>query len=53
MAREGRAAGKSILDATIEASQVRFRPILMTSVTFILGVVPLILVTCSPESGQS
>ncbi len=41
MAREGRAAGKSIVDATVEASQVRFRPILMTSFTFILGVLPL------------
>ena len=38
MAREGRAAGKSILDATVEASKVRFRPIMMTSFTFILGV---------------
>jgi hydrophobic/amphiphilic exporter-1 (mainly G- bacteria), HAE1 family len=43
MAREGRAAGKDILDATVEASQVRFRPILMTSITFILGVLPLFL----------
>jgi HAE1 family hydrophobic/amphiphilic exporter-1 len=43
MAREGRAAGKTVLDATVDASQVRFRPILMTSVTFILGVVPLIM----------
>ena len=37
MAREGRAAGKSILDATVEAAHVRFRPILMTSFVFILG----------------
>jgi HAE1 family hydrophobic/amphiphilic exporter-1 len=43
MAREGRAAGKSIHDATIDASRVRFRPILMTSFTFILGVLPLVL----------
>jgi HAE1 family hydrophobic/amphiphilic exporter-1 len=45
MAREGRAAGKSIPEATIDASRVRFRPILMTSFTFILGVLPLILAT--------
>ena len=43
MAREGRAAGRSILEATVEASRVRFRPILMTSFTFILGVLPLVL----------
>jgi multidrug efflux pump subunit AcrB len=33
--------GKSILEATFEASKLRFRPILMTSFAFILGVVPL------------
>ncbi len=43
MAREGRAAGKSIADATVEACQTRFRPILMTSFTFILGVLPLVV----------
>jgi hydrophobic/amphiphilic exporter-1 (mainly G- bacteria), HAE1 family len=43
MAREGREAGKSILDAAVEAAQVRFRPILMTSFVFILGVLPLVL----------
>jgi HAE1 family hydrophobic/amphiphilic exporter-1 len=43
MAREGRAAGRSIPEATVEASRVRFRPILMTSFTFILGVLPLVL----------
>ena len=42
MAREHRAAGMSILDATVESSRVRFRPILMTSFTFILGVMPLV-----------
>ncbi|HTQ43352.1 MAG TPA: efflux RND transporter permease subunit, partial [Polyangiaceae bacterium] len=43
MAREGRAAGRSIPEATVEASRVRFRPILMTSFTFILGVLPLVV----------
>ena len=38
MAREGRAAGKDIIDAVVNASKVRFRPIMMTSFTFILGV---------------
>ena len=45
MAREGRAAGKSIVEAAVEAAQVRFRPILMTSFVFILGVMPLVLAT--------
>jgi HAE1 family hydrophobic/amphiphilic exporter-1 len=42
MARERRAAGKSITDAVVEAAQVRFRPIMMTSFTFIFGVMPLV-----------
>ena len=41
-ARELRAAGKSIVDAVAEASRRRFRPILMTSFAFILGVYPLV-----------
>ena len=43
MAREGRAAGKTIMNAAVDAAQTRFRPIVMTSVTFILGVLPLLL----------
>jgi HAE1 family hydrophobic/amphiphilic exporter-1 len=42
MARERRAAGKDILTAVTESAQVRFRPILMTSFVFILGVMPLV-----------
>jgi HAE1 family hydrophobic/amphiphilic exporter-1 len=34
--------GRSIRAAAIEAAQLRFRPILMTSFTFILGVLPLV-----------
>lgn len=52
MAREGRAAGKSILDATVEAAQVRFRPILMTSFVFILGVLPLVLASGAGASAR-
>jgi HAE1 family hydrophobic/amphiphilic exporter-1 len=43
MAREQRAAGLSITEAAIAAACSRFRPIIMTSITFVLGVVPLIL----------
>ncbi|SQH76733.1 Efflux pump membrane transporter BepE [Shewanella benthica] len=35
--------GKSRLDAALEAANMRFRPILMTSMAFILGVLPLVL----------
>jgi HAE1 family hydrophobic/amphiphilic exporter-1 len=46
MAREYRTVdGKSILESAIEASRTRFRPILMTSFAFGLGVVPLVLAT--------
>lgn len=43
MARAYRNAGEEIHDAASKAAVNRFRPILMTSITFILGVTPLIL----------
>ena len=42
-ARDLEMQGKSIVDAAIEASRLRLRPILMTSIAFIMGVVPLVL----------
>jgi HAE1 family hydrophobic/amphiphilic exporter-1 len=39
------AGGRSIEEAAIEAARVRFRPILMTSFAFILGVAPLVFAT--------
>ncbi|MFT4247986.1 MAG: multidrug efflux RND transporter permease subunit [Pseudomonas sp.] len=42
---EQRAAGKTLREATIEAAHLRFRPILMTSFAFILGVLPLAIST--------
>lgn len=41
-ARELHAEGLSIRDAAVKAARMRFRPILMTSFAFILGVVPLV-----------
>lgn len=35
--------GMSLLDATIEAARLRFRPIIMTSLAFIVGTLPLAL----------
>jgi HAE1 family hydrophobic/amphiphilic exporter-1 len=45
VAREVRARGTAIVDAAIEAALNRFRPILMTSLTMVLSVVPLVLAT--------
>jgi multidrug efflux pump len=42
-ARELEFAGRSPLQAAIEASRLRLRPILMTSMAFIMGVLPLVL----------
>jgi HAE1 family hydrophobic/amphiphilic exporter-1 len=45
VARERRAAGSPLLDAAVDAARTRFRPILMTSFAFILGVLPLVTAT--------
>ncbi len=46
VARENRIVeGKSIAESAVEAARTRFRPILMTSFAFILGVVPLVTAT--------
>jgi multidrug efflux pump len=42
-AKQQRAAGKSGREATLEACRLRLRPIVMTSLAFILGVLPLII----------
>jgi hydrophobic/amphiphilic exporter-1 (mainly G- bacteria), HAE1 family len=44
-ARDLRLQGRTIRQAAIEAARLRFRPILMTSIAFILGVVPLVFAT--------
>jgi HAE1 family hydrophobic/amphiphilic exporter-1 len=40
---EQRQHGKSIVDSAIEGSRLRFRPVMMTSFAFILGLVPLVI----------
>jgi hydrophobic/amphiphilic exporter-1 (mainly G- bacteria), HAE1 family len=42
-AEQLRARGMSIADAAVEAARIRLRPILMTSLAFILGVMPLVV----------
>jgi hydrophobic/amphiphilic exporter-1 (mainly G- bacteria), HAE1 family len=44
-ARQKRAEGMDIVEAAVEGAQLRFRPILMTSFAFILGVFPLVIAT--------
>jgi len=44
-ARELEFAGRTPLQAAIEASRLRLRPILMTSMAFVMGVLPLVLST--------
>ncbi len=44
-AMEQRAAGKSIVDAALMAARQRFRAVLMTALSFILGVAPLVVAT--------
>lgn len=51
-AEDIRKSGKSIVDAAIEASELRLRPILMTSFAFILGVMPLYFATGAGSLGR-
>ena len=52
VARETRAAGKPIMEAALEGARARFRPILMTSFAFILGVLPLVFATGAGASAR-
>jgi HAE1 family hydrophobic/amphiphilic exporter-1 len=44
--------GKDLVTAAIESARLRFRPILMTAFSFILGVVPLMLATGSGANSR-
>ena len=51
-AKDAQERGKSALQAAIQAAQLRFRPILMTSFAFILGVVPLYFSSGASSASQ-
>ena len=51
-AKQLRDEGKSIQEAATEASRLRFRPILMTAFSFILGVIPLLIATGAGASSR-
>jgi len=44
-ARERRHDGLSIAEAAVDGAKIRFRPVLMTAFTFILGVLPMVIAT--------
>jgi multidrug efflux pump len=46
-------AGKGLIEATLEAVKLRLRPILMTSMAFVLGVVPLVISTGAGSASQN
>jgi len=51
-AKELHEQGKGVVEATIEACRMRLRPIVMTSMAFILGVVPLAISTGAGSGSQ-
>ncbi|MYZ43323.1 efflux RND transporter permease subunit [Schauerella aestuarii] len=51
-AKDLRAQGRSAKEAAMEAARIRFRPIIMTSIAFILGVVPLAIASGAGAASQ-
>lgn len=47
-----RRSGKGLVESALEASRVRFRPIIMTSLAFILGVLPLVVAVGAGAKGR-
>jgi multidrug efflux pump len=51
-AKDLQAQGKSVIESALEAAHLRFRPIIMTSLAFILGVVPLAIASGASSASQ-
>jgi HAE1 family hydrophobic/amphiphilic exporter-1 len=51
-AKQAHEEGRSVVDAALEASKLRYRPILMTAFSFILGVFPLVIATGAGVAGR-
>ncbi len=51
-AKDLQAEGMGLVEATLEAVHLRFRPIIMTSLAFILGVLPLVIATGAGSASQ-
>ena len=52
LARDLQAQGKSVVESALAAAHLRFRPIVMTSLAFILGVVPLAIASGASSASQ-
>jgi multidrug efflux pump len=52
-AKDYYAGGKSLLESAVDAAKLRFRPIVMTSLAFTLGVVPLAIATGPSAASQN
>jgi multidrug efflux pump len=51
-AKDLRAQGKPLIEATMEACALRFRPILMTGLAFVCGVLPMVVATGAGGASQ-
>jgi multidrug efflux pump len=52
-ARDLHAQGRTVIEAAVEAAHLRLRPILMTSMAFVLGVLPLALANGAGSASQN
>ena len=51
-AKELQDKGMSLFDATLQAAQMRVRPVLMTALTFVLGVLPMYFASGASSASQ-